>query len=164
MIPVISFIGRSGVGKTTFLEKLIAELKCRGYRVGVIKHDIHGFEMDHPGKDTWRHAQAGADVVCISSYEKFALIKKTQRDMPLEEIVAHVDDVDIILVEGYKNHSSLRVEIFRQSSGREPLGRPNDLLAVIADVPIYPSLPHFDLEDAVAFASYLEPFIRDNKQ
>ena len=68
MIPVISFIGRSGVGKTTYLEKLIAELKKRGYRVGVIKHDIHGFEMDRPGKDTWRHAQAGADVVWISSY------------------------------------------------------------------------------------------------
>ena len=63
MIPVISFIGRSGVGKTTYLEKLITELKSRNYRVGVIKHDIHGFEMDRPGKDTWRHAQAGADVV-----------------------------------------------------------------------------------------------------
>ena len=164
MIPVISFIGRSGVGKTTYLEKLIAELKRRGYRVGVIKHDIHGFEMDHPGKDTWRHAQAGADVVCISSYEKFALIKKTQRDMPLEEIVARVDDVDIILVEGYKNHSALRVEIFRQSSGREPLGRPADLLAVIADAPVYLTLPHFDLEDATAFASYLESFLLDGRQ
>ncbi|MHC1760674.1 MAG: molybdopterin-guanine dinucleotide biosynthesis protein B [Negativicutes bacterium] len=165
MIPVISFIGRSGVGKTTYLEKLIAELKSRGYRVGVIKHDIHGFEMDHPGKDTWRHAQAGADVVCISSRDKFALIKKTQRDMPLEEIIARVDDVDIILVEGYKNHSALRVEIFRQSSGREPLDRPGDLWAVIADIPLlYPSLPHFGLDDAVPFACFLESFMRDKQQ
>ncbi len=164
MIPVISFIGRSGIGKTTYLEKLIAELKRRGYRVGVIKHDIHGFEMDRPGKDTWRHAQAGADVVCISSFEKFAMIKKMQRDMPLEEIVARVDDVDIILVEGYKNHSARRVEIFRQAAGREPLGRPEDIFAVISDVPLYPSLPHFDLENPVAFTSFLEQRIRDEWQ
>ena len=156
MIPVISFIGRSGVGKTTYLEKLIAELKRRGYRVGVIKHDIHGFEIDHPGKDTWRHAQAGADVVCISSREKFALIKKMQRDMPLEEILAQIRDVDIILVEGYKNHSALRAEIFRRDCGREPLDRPEDLFAVISDTPLYPELPCFDLDAVALFADYLE--------
>ena len=164
MIPVISFIGRSGIGKTTYLEKLIAELKRRGYRIGVIKHDIHGFEMDRPGKDTWRHAQAGADVVCISSFEKFAMIKKMQRDMPLDEIVARVDDVDIILVEGYKNHSALRVEIFRQAAGREPLGRPTDIFAVISDVPLYPALPHFDLENSADFANFLEQRIQADWQ
>ena len=151
MIPVISFIGRSGVGKTTYLEKLIAELKRRGYRVGVIKHDIHGFEIDHPGKDTWRHAQAGADVVCISSREKFALIQKMQR-----EILAQIRDVDIILVEGYKNHSALRAEIFRRDCGREPLDRPEDLFAVISDTPLYPELPCFDLDAVALFADYLE--------
>ncbi len=164
MIPVISFIGRSGVGKTTYLEKLIAELKCRGYRIGVIKHDIHGFEIDRPGKDTWRHTQAGADVVCISSRDKFAMIKKLHVELPLDEIVAHIEDVDIILVEGYKNHSALRVEIFRQASGREPLGHPEDLLAVISDIPLYPALPHFDLETPVAFADYLEQRNRNSRQ
>ncbi len=162
MIPVVSFIGRSGVGKTTYLEKLIARLKSRGYRVGVIKHDIHGFEMDRPGKDTWRHAQAGADVVCISSFEKFAMIKKMQRDMPLDEIVALVDDVDIILVEGYKNHSAQRVEIYRQAAGREPLGRPADIFAVVSDVPLYPGVPHFDLEDPADFIIHLEQRIQEN--
>jgi molybdopterin-guanine dinucleotide biosynthesis protein B len=155
LIPVVSFIGRSGVGKTTYLEKLITELKRRSYRVGVIKHDIHGFEMDKPGKDTWRHAQAGADVVCISSADKFALIKKTQHDMQLDEIIPRMDDIDIILVEGYKNHSARRVEIFRQGSGREPLGRPSDVFAVISDTPLYPNLPHFSLDDPFLFADYL---------
>jgi molybdopterin-guanine dinucleotide biosynthesis adapter protein len=164
LIPVISFIGRSGVGKTTYLEKLIADLKRRGYRIGVVKHDIHGFEMDRPGKDTWRHAQAGADVVCISSFEKFALIKKMQRDMTLDEIVARMDDVDIILVEGYKNHSTLKVEIFRQASGREPLGRPEDIFAVISDVPLYSALPHFGLEETATFADYLCQRIQENWQ
>ena len=162
MIPVISFIGRSGIGKTTYLEKLIVELKRRGYRIAVIKHDIHGFEMDRPGKDTWRHAQAGADVVCISSFEKFALIKKLQRDMPLDEIVSRIDDVDIILVEGYKNHSIHRVEIFRQDAGREPLNRPEDIFAVISDLPLYPNLPHFSLNAPTDFATFLEDRLREN--
>jgi len=161
LIPIISFIGRSGVGKTTYLEKMIAELKRRGYRVGVIKHDIHGFEMDTPGKDTWRHAQAGADVVCISSADKFALIKKMQRDMPLAEIAGRMDDVDIILVEGYKNHSAHRVEIFRQAAGREPLCRPEDIFAVISDTPLYPSLPHFGLNEPALFADYLLQRVQD---
>lgn len=164
MIPVVSFIGRSGVGKTTYLEKLIAELKGRGYRVGVIKHDIHGFEMDRPGKDTWRHAQAGADVVCISSFEKFALIKKMQRDMPLAEIVSRIDDVDIILVEGYKNHSARRVEIYRQAAGREPLNRPEDLFAAITDTPLYPDLPQFSLDAPAEFADFLLQRIKDEWQ
>lgn len=164
MIPVVSFIGRSGVGKTTYLEKLIAELKGRGYRVGVIKHDIHGFEMDRPGKDTWRHAQAGADVVCISSFEKFALIKKMQRDMPLAEIVSRIDDVDIILVEGYKNHSAHRVEIYRQAAGREPLNRPTDLFAAITDTPLYPDLPQFSLDAPAEFADFLLQRIKDEWQ
>ena len=164
MIPAISFIGRSGVGKTTYLEKLITELKSRNYRVGVIKHDIHGFEMDRPGKDTWRHAQAGADVVCISSFEKFALIKKMQRDMPLEEIIAKIDDVDIILVEGYKNHSARRVEIFRQDAGREPLNRPEDLFAVISDIPLYPGLPQFSLDNPKIFADFLLAKINEGWQ
>ena len=164
MIPAISFIGRSGVGKTTYLEKLITELKSRNYRVGVIKHDIHGFEMDRPGKDTWRHAQAGADVVCISSFEKFALIKKMQRDMPLEEIIAKIDDVDIILVEGYKNHSARRVEIFRQDAGREPLNRPEDLFAVISDIPLYPGLSHFSLDNPKIFADFLLAKINEGWQ
>ena len=163
-MKVFGIAGYSGSGKTTLLEKLIPCLTARGLKVSVIKHAHHGFDIDRPGKDTWRHAQAGADVVCISSRDKFALIKKTQRDMPLEEIVARVDDVDIILVEGYKNHSALRVEIFRQSSGREPLDRPGDLLAVIADIPLlYPGPPHFGLDDAVPFANFLELFIRDQQ-
>ncbi|NMC33848.1 MAG: molybdopterin-guanine dinucleotide biosynthesis protein B [Veillonellaceae bacterium] len=164
MIPIISFIGRSGVGKTTYLEKLIAELKKRGYRVGVVKHDIHGFEIDHPGKDTWRHAQAGADVVCISSHEKFALIQKMQRDLPLTEIVARIRDVDIILVEGYKNHSAIRAEIYRRDCGREPLGRPEGLFAVIADVSLYPELPHFDLNSVASFTDFLEQNFLEAKQ
>jgi len=77
MIPVISFVGNSGVGKTTFLEKLIVILKARGYRLAAIKHDVHEFEVDYPGKDSWRLTQAGADIVVLSSADKLALIERT---------------------------------------------------------------------------------------
>ena len=164
MIPVISFISsRSGMGKTTYLEKLIGEMKSRGHRIGVIKHDSHGFEMDVPGKDTWRHSQAGAEVVCISSPKKFALIKKTQQDTPLEKIIPLITDVDYIFVEGFKKHGVLRVEIFRSSAGFDPLNRPGDLFAVITDADIYPDLPHFSLDLPEKFADHLEERLGVNR-
>ena len=115
-------------------------------------------------KQALTHAQAGADVVCISSSEKFALIKKTQRDMPLDEIVRRIDDVDIILVEGYKNHSARRVEIYRQAAGRDPLNRPQDLFAVITDTPLYEELPQFSLEEPAAFTDFLLKQIKEHWQ
>lgn len=144
------------MGKTTYLEKLISEMKRRGRRIGVIKHDSHGFEMDRPGKDTWRHAQAGAEVVCISSPEKLAIIKKTKKDTTLEEIIPLITDVDYIFVEGFKKHGAVRVEIFRSAAGFEPLNRPEDLIATISDTEVYPGLQYFSLDLPEKFADYLE--------
>jgi len=79
MVPIVSFVGYSNSGKTTFLVKVITELKKRGYRIGVIKHDGHDFEIDHVGTDTWKHQQAGADVVCIASSHKVAVMQRTVR-------------------------------------------------------------------------------------
>lgn len=113
-IPIISVVGKSGSGKTTFLEKLIARLKEKGYSVGTVKHDVHGFDIDKPGKDTWRHKQAGADMVLISSPEKLALIKDVNRDHRLDELRQHyIDDVDIVLTEGYKSGDKPKIEVFR---------------------------------------------------
>lgn len=156
MLPVISFVGRSDSGKTTYLTKLIGEMKQRGYRVGVIKHDVHGFEMDRPGKDTWRHAQAGADVVCISSPFKMALIKKVRQELSLREVVAHIDDVDIVFTEGYKREGAVKVEVFRQAVCQEPVCRQEELLAMVADVTVFAGLPTFSLVDAAAMADFLE--------
>lgn len=156
MIPVISLVGRSNCGKTTYLEKLIAELKKRGYRVGTIKHDVHGFEMDRPGKDTWRHSQAGADVVCISSPAKMAMIKKVDQELLLDEVVAFVKDVDIIFTEGYKRESKKKIEVFRQAVCDSPLCSKDELLAVAADAVLYDDIPHFSLDDAKDMADFLE--------
>lgn len=161
MVPVISFVGRSGAGKTTYLEKLISEMKRRGFRIGVIKHDSHGFEMDHPGKDTWRHAKAGADIVCIASAEKFAMIKRTCAEMSLNEIIARVDDVDIIFVEGYRNQGHRLVEIFRRDGATPPLGQPQELFAVVSDTILYQTVPHFPVNDPSPLADILERELRE---
>src|SRR3972149_7687440 len=101
MTPVVSIVGKSNVGKTTLLERLVVEIKRRGYCVATIKHDVHGFDIDKPGKDSWRHAQAGSDAVVISSPQKLALIKKVDHDSSLDEILQLVGPhFDIILTEG----------------------------------------------------------------
>ena len=93
--PVVTFVGSSGTGKTTYLARLIPELKGRGLRLAVLKHDVHHFEMDHPGKDTYRFTAAGADVVTIANREKFALLQRTDRELSLEEIISRERGVDI---------------------------------------------------------------------
>jgi len=115
--PILSIVGRSDSGKTTLLEKLLPELKKRGYRVGTIKHDAHNFEMDKPGKDTWKHRQAGSDVVMISSASKVAIIEKVERELSLEELAAKADGVDLILTEGYKRQKQPKIEVVR---GKNP--------------------------------------------
>jgi molybdopterin-guanine dinucleotide biosynthesis protein B len=101
-VPIISIVGKSGVGKTTALERVIGELKRRGYKVGTVKHDTHGFDLDKPGKDSWRHAQAGSDAVVISGPHKMALIRQLEAEMPLDEIVRLMGNVDLVITEGYK--------------------------------------------------------------
>lgn len=156
MIPVISIVGCSNCGKTTYLEKVIRELKDRGYRVATIKHDVHGFEMDKPGKDTWRHAQAGADVVCISSPDKMAMIKKVDQELLLDEVIAFITDVDIIFTEGYKRESKQKIEVYRQAVCVRPLYNKQDLLAIATDMHLYDDIPQFSLEDAKEMAQFLE--------
>lgn len=156
MIPVISVVGRSNCGKTTYLEKLISELKKRGYKVATIKHDVHGFEMDTPGKDTWRHSQAGADIVCISSPQKMAMIQKVSQELLLDEVIAYIKDVDIIFTEGYKREAKRKIEVFRQEVCDSPLCNKEELLAVVADKILYSDIPHFSLDTATDLVDFLE--------
>lgn len=146
--PVISFVGKSGVGKTTALELVICELKRRGYRVGTVKHDSHGFDLDKPGKDTWRHAQAGSDAVAISSPGKMALIRKLDQEMPLDEIVGLMGDVDLVITEGYKRGSKPKIEVTRKERGTELLCTPDELIAIMADYAVAMAVPQFALNDA----------------
>ncbi|HWR45048.1 molybdopterin-guanine dinucleotide biosynthesis protein B [Sporomusa sp.] len=163
MIPIISVVGRSNSGKTTYLEKLIAELKRREVKVAVIKHHHHDFEIDKPGKDTWRHAQAGADIVCLASPHKVAMIRKTDQELSLDQVVGYIDNVDIIITEGYKQESKPKIEVYRHAAGNEPLGVKPELLAVVSDTLLYEDVPHFQLDDPAAMAGFLELNVLNNK-
>lgn len=163
MIPVISLVGKSNCGKTTYLEKLISEMKRRGFKVATIKHDVHGFDIDKPGKDTWRHAQAGADIVCISSPQKMAMIKKVEQELLLDEVIDYIDGVDIIFTEGYKRESKRKIEVFRKEASVSPLCSKEELLAMASDVKVYDDVPHFSLEDASDMADFLATNIINQK-
>ncbi|MEZ4599420.1 MAG: molybdopterin-guanine dinucleotide biosynthesis protein B [Syntrophotaleaceae bacterium] len=154
-IPVVVLVGMSGTGKTTFLEKLIREFKKRKVRTGTVKHDVHGFEMDRPGKDSWRHAQAGADAVAISCPTKVAMVRHVEQELSLDQIAELLVGVDIILVEGYKRANKPKIEIHRQARSRELLCPPEELLAVVSDVNWSIGVPLFDLEDASGVADML---------
>jgi molybdopterin-guanine dinucleotide biosynthesis protein B len=148
MIPVISVVGRSNVGKTTFLEKVVKELKDRGYRVAVIKHDTHGFEIDQPGKDSWRMTQAGSDVVILSSADKMAMIKKPGQELSLDQLAALVEDgVDIIISEGYKSADKPKIEVLRSGVSDKILSQDQELVALVTDQYFDLGVPQFTHDD-----------------
>lgn len=158
--PVISIISKKNTGKTTLLEKLIPELKRRGYRVGIVKHDIHGFEIDHEGRDTWRHKQAGASTVAISCPWKLSLIKDVDQEAGLDAIVArYFDDMDIVLTEGYKQAGKPQIEVFRRQAHARPLHTREEngtLVAVMTDTPLELGVLCLDINDIRALADLIE--------
>ncbi len=156
-IPVVCVVGRSKSGKTTLLEKMIILLKQRGYRVATIKHHSHhGFDMDVPGKDTWRHAQAGSDHVIIAAPDKVAAIRSVSVEPTLDELVATVTDVDIILTEGYKRSSKPKIEVLRAERSATPICTADELLALVTDVPVNLPVRTFALDDAAGVVDLLE--------
>ncbi len=157
MPPVVSLVGKANSGKTTLLEKLIPVLAARGLRVGTIKHHVHAFDMDRPGKDTWRHKQAGAQVVALSSPTGLGIVRDTDRDLPLEEVVRrYFDEVDLVITEGYKSGPAPKIEIFRAAVHSEPLSsRDETWLAMVSDAPLACGLPVFGLDDAAGLADFL---------
>ncbi len=153
---VVAIVGKSGSGKTTLIEKLVPELVKLGVRVGTVKHDAHSFEIDHPGKDSWRHGQAGAEAYVIASPERLAFIAKLERELELVDIVRRFyDGFDIVVAEGYKRTAPHRVELFRVGAGHtEPLCSPGEAIALVTDA----ELGHerrFGLEDAAGLAAFL---------
>ena len=157
MPPVIAIIGRSNAGKTTLLERLIAELKSRGRRVASVKHDVHGFDIDQPGKDSYRHAQAGADAVVISSPDKLALIRHTDHDWDLQEVASLLgEEYDVVLAEGYKQTAAVKIEVHRKEIGGALLCRPEELLAVVTDEDLELPVWQYSFDDIAGVADVVE--------
>ena len=159
MIPILSVVGRSGSGKTTLLEKLVREFVTRGRRVGTVKHHYHGpVTVDMPGKDSWRHKQAGAHAVALSSPETYFAVCDTPGALSLETIVHRVlDAVDVVLTEGFKSGPMPKIEVNRLAQGLPLLCGPEDrLVAVAADWATGAPVPHFGLDSAGPLADFIE--------
>ena len=157
----VSFVAKSGTGKTTLLEKVIAELKQRGYRIGVVKHDAHRFDIDHPGKDSHRLTAAGADTMLIASPEKLALVKQHAEPPPIEELIAtYFSDVDLILTEGFKKSGLPKIEVHRRERSATLIcrGEENDpsLIAVASDELLELDVPVLDLNNPAQVADFVE--------
>ena len=155
--PVYSIIALSGTGKTTLIEKLVAELKRRGLRVAVVKHDAHDFDIDHEGKDSWRFTQAGADVTAIISASKAAMIEN--RPLTIEILLEKITDVDLILTEGYKSGVWPKIAVRRAATGR-PLPIPaEECFAIVSDAEEQTDAsvaPCFRLDDIAGLADLLQ--------
>ncbi len=159
MIPIVSIVGKSNVGKTTLLEKVVRELTSRGHAIATIKHDAHRFEIDHEGKDSWRHKHAGARTTVISSADKIALVTDTKHDHTLDEIRERfIDGVDLIISEGYKRETHPKIEVYRKERSEELLCKEDDNLVAIAGNPDPPpaSVPIFDLNDPLPLCDFIE--------
>ena len=156
MLPVLSIVGKSESGKTTLIEKLIPELKRRGYRIGIVKHAHHGFDMDRKGKDSYRHRQAGADTVMIASPGQIAMIK----DVPgegLDTLIPFFQDMDLLISEGFKRDRAPKIEVFRPERHRHPACLEDEtLVAVVAAAPLDVAVPQFSPEDISAIADFIE--------
>ena len=157
-IPIVSIVGKSNSGKTTLLEKIIPELVKRGYRVATIKHNLHGFDIDHEGKDSYRHKKAGAHTTIVSSPHQLALIQDVDHNYSLDEIRdRYIKNVDIILTEGYKGNPFPKIEVFRSDLEHALLCRKeDDLLAVAADIKLDIGVPCFDINDFQSLVDLIE--------
>jgi molybdopterin-guanine dinucleotide biosynthesis adapter protein len=157
MPHVLSIVGKSDTGKTTLMEGLIRALTARGVRVGTIKHDVHGFEMDREGKDSWRHKQAGAVTTLVSSPTRIGMVREVDHDHPVEELVRqYLGHVDLVLVEGHKRQPLPKIEVHRAALARPLLSTPEEgLIAVATDEPLPVDLPHFGLDEVEAMADFV---------
>ncbi|HSW07704.1 molybdopterin-guanine dinucleotide biosynthesis protein B [Aquabacterium sp.] len=159
---VVGFCGCSGVGKTTLMEGLIAELKARGQRVSVIKHAHKTFDIDHPGKDTWRHRQAGAFEVMIASGHRLAKMREyeVEGQPSVHQLIAEMVECDWLLVEGFKQADIPKIEVWRQALDEAPIYPDEPFVVAIATdapsaLPVATLRPVFDMAAVPALASYL---------
>jgi len=162
-MKVVGFAGFSGSGKTTLVERLIPALKLRGLRVSVVKHAHHKFDVDHPGKDTYRHREAGAFEVVVASSQRLALMREFEQpaQLTVHHLIAELwQGTDWILVEGFKESDLLKIEVWRAASGKPVLYPDDDFMVAIAtdspgELPEATLRPVLDLNNPDAVAQWL---------
>jgi molybdopterin-guanine dinucleotide biosynthesis adapter protein len=157
-MKVIGLAGWSGAGKTTLLTRALPQLRAQGLRVSVIKHAHHDFDIDVPGKDSWRHREAGAEEVLVASGTRWALMHELRgRPAPtLSDLLGRMSPVDLVVIEGYRNDPHRKIEVHRAANGK-PLLFPNDpaIAGIASDVDVETSLPVVHIDDIPAIVAML---------
>jgi molybdopterin-guanine dinucleotide biosynthesis protein MobB len=150
--------GWKNAGKTTLMERLVTEITGRGFSVSTVKHAHHDTDVDQPGRDSHRHRQAGASQVMLASPHRWALMTELRDapEPPLSDLLARLDPVDLVLVEGYKRAPHPKIEAWRTENGKPPLANRNDTIrAIAADAPVETGLPVLALNDPAAIADFI---------
>ncbi|MFO7695938.1 MAG: molybdopterin-guanine dinucleotide biosynthesis protein B [Anaerolineae bacterium] len=157
MRRLFSIVGWHNAGKTTLAEGLVREYRKRGARVAVIKHSREGFDIDHPGTDTWRLTEAGSDVVVIASKNAMAWLERPAQELSLEQIVKRLDaDIDVVIGEGFKHERGPKIEVLRLATGTEPIASADELLAIVTDDVTDPRpVPGFGFQEIVRLVDFL---------
>jgi len=160
--PVVTFVGKSNSGKTTFLEKVIACLTERGYCVATVKHHAHTTDVDTEKKDSWRHARAGSVVSMVSSPTQFSVVRQVEREVTMEECVKQAQEAgcDILLAEGFKKLNLPKIELSRKERSDEPICDPDEVEAFVTNNPALArkfadTVPVYDLNDSEGFCNFL---------
>lgn len=163
--PIIGISGVSNSGKTTVTTQLIKNLSSEGYRIGTVKHDGHGFEMDHPGKDTYLHREAGAEGVAIVSRNQYSIIRQTKcSEIELKQILEQYEDMDLVIVEGYKFSDIPKFEVIRKAISSEGICRKESLVGVITDAKwTDPDIPAYGFSEIDAITAEVEKIIKEAK-
>jgi molybdopterin-guanine dinucleotide biosynthesis protein B len=157
MRSIISFVGKSSSGKTTLLEKVIAELKKRGHKVAIVKHSHHKDDLDTAAKDTWRFTKAGSELSAINSLDHLAIYRRMDEFFDPQDIAKYVLwDFDIILTEGFKGSNYPKIEIHRAEQGDELLTDPKLLIAVVTDKPLAITVPQYAHDDIKGIVDIIE--------
>ncbi len=157
-MKVFGFAGWSGSGKTTLIEQVIPQITRRGLRVSVIKHAHHGFDIDKPGKDSWRHREAGASEILLVSDERWVLMHELrgEPEPDLDAQLARLSRCDLVLVEGFKSVQIPKLEVHRPAVGKPLQYQDNPAIVAIAtDVPVDAPLPRLDINDPAAVAAFI---------
>jgi molybdopterin-guanine dinucleotide biosynthesis adapter protein len=165
-VKIFGFAGWSGSGKTTLIEKLIPRFSGAGLRVSLIKHAHHTFDVDQPGKDSYRHRHAGASEVLVTSSRRWVMMHELRgaHEPSFEEHVKRISPCDLLIVEGFKFAPIPKLEVWRSATG-EPLLHPNDphIVAVASDARVQTRLPVLDLNDDAAIAGFIVSHLRLNE-
>lgn len=156
-------VGWKNNGKTTLVERLVAGFTAAGYRVSTVKHAHHEVELDQPGKDSWRHREAGASEVVVATARRWAVIHELREEPepPLDALLARMTPVDLVLVEGFKRFPHPKLEVHRRERGTPLLAREDPTIVALAadrrfdDLP----LPQLDLDDIPGIMSFISRFL-----